>query len=416
MFGRMIQAALSRQREFLADASAVQYTRNPDGIGNALRRIGGAGSRLQTAHAVEHSHMFFGKPFGSARGAGLASHPPLEQRIARLLPHWNGKYLAPREGGARPADDVRGAGRGLGSVLGSVSGAAVVGLAGAEAKDAETAAETAGAVTQIGAPTPAHLERARELIAGLPGVLRETVRTPVGAQAVVFALLGDRQVVEVARQQQAYLDEHAAAEVAEATLRLGPEVAALDPASRLPLLDLALPALQQMHPRDRRGFEAMVDAMIGADQRLDLFEWALRQTLWRHLVGPAAARMSRDRRLADSADDLAVLLTVLAHVNFAGSARQAEAAAAAFGAGREHAPELAGAAPVTGRVSMARLTDAVDRLAMLRPLDTRRVVHACAAVVAGDRQVTVRETELLRAVAETLDVPMPPLLPGQRLI
>jgi len=166
-----------------------------------------------------------------------------------------------------------------------------------------------------------------------------------------------------------------------------------------------------LHPRDRRAFEAHLDALIGADDRLNLFEWALRQALWRHLIGPAAAKVRRRGRLANHRDDLAVLLSVLSRVDGA-----SEAAEVAFAAGAQ----VVGGLPADGGseapMGTARLTDAVDRLGTLRPADTRTVIHACAAAVASDGQVTVREFALLRAVAETLDVPVPPLLPGQRLL
>lgn len=398
-FARLIQAAVSRQREFLADASAVQYTRNPDGIGNALLKIGGLaqGSRLRTAHASEFQHLFFGSSGGGVLSAALATHPPLPERIARLLPAWDGRWRDADPARARPERDR----------AHRAAYAAVSGLAGAEAASAPAARPAMGF---IGEPTPAHLQRARELIAGLPPLLAQAARTPAGAQAVVFSLLGDRNDRAAAAAQHSYLLEHVGPIAADLTTRLTDAVAALDPASRLPLLDLTLPALKALHPRDRRAFEAHVDAMIGADRRLGLFEWALRQALWRHLIGPAAARTRRTGRLGHHRDDLATLLAVLARVD--GSDR----AAAAFAAGAGVVGGLPAQIPRADPVGTARLTDAVDRLGTLVPADTRTVVHACAAAVAADGRVTVREFELLRAVAETLDVPVPPLLPGQRLV
>ena len=90
LFGQLIQAAVSRQREYLADASSVQYTRDPSALGDALIKIGAAGSnnRMQSPHATETSHLFFSEAVGSA----FASHPPLEDRIRRLLPDWDGTY------------------------------------------------------------------------------------------------------------------------------------------------------------------------------------------------------------------------------------------------------------------------------------------------------------------------------------
>ncbi|MEE9404673.1 MAG: M48 family metallopeptidase [Algisphaera sp.] len=421
-FARLIQAAMSRQREFLADASAVQYTRNPDGIGNALRRIGGLaeGSRLRTAHAMEHSHLFFGASSRGGLTSALATHPPLASRITRLMPHWDGLYLGPRRRGVPSEEAVSHAKRNEKRAAGHP---AMMGLAGVSAdaalKERDVAVtremEMGDAVVSIGAPTPAHLARARALIEGLPSLLRQAVRTPAGAQAVLFALLCDPVRPQVVEIQWETLGRHVDLSLAELAERLAPEVSRLDPASRLPLLDLTLPALAELHPRARRSFEAGVDALIAADGRLGLFEWALRQALWRHLIGPAAARTPRRRRLAHHHEDLVVLLAVLARVD-PSPEHSKDAAEKAFAAGAAYVTGFSSSLPAANQVSMARLTQAVDRLGMLRPLDTRQVIHACAAVVAADHTVTVREVELLRAVAETLDVPMPPLLPGQRLI
>src|SRR5690606_8183592 len=91
-FGRLIQAALSRQREYLADAAAVQFTRNPSGLSGALKKIGGAGSKLDSAHATEASHMFFGNGLGNPFFGALATHPPLDKRIRAIDPRWDGKF------------------------------------------------------------------------------------------------------------------------------------------------------------------------------------------------------------------------------------------------------------------------------------------------------------------------------------
>lgn len=93
LFGRLIQAALSRQRELLADASAVQFTRNPAGLAGALKKIGSVGSKIDSAHAVEASHMFFENGLGKPFFGMMATHPPLEQRIRAIDPAWDGKFI-----------------------------------------------------------------------------------------------------------------------------------------------------------------------------------------------------------------------------------------------------------------------------------------------------------------------------------
>jgi Zn-dependent protease with chaperone function len=103
-FGRLIQAALSRQREFLADASAVQFTRNPQGLSAALQKIGGFGSQVESAHAGEASHMFFGNGLGKPFLRVLATHPPLDERIRAIDPSWDGTFPTANHGAFEELD------------------------------------------------------------------------------------------------------------------------------------------------------------------------------------------------------------------------------------------------------------------------------------------------------------------------
>ena len=192
-FGRLIQAAISRQREYLADASAVQFTRNPDGIAGALKQIGAVprGAELGTAHASEHSHMFFGEAVSSFLGQALATHPPLDRRIKKVQPSWDGTYPEPRpvareteeEPTKRKAGRRPRVGRGWGlpgteALPDVLPGVGLTGLA------------TTG-VEQIGRPTPRHVEHARELIGALPHVLRASAQTgPGGAGGGLRAVAG----------------------------------------------------------------------------------------------------------------------------------------------------------------------------------------------------------------------------------
>lgn len=422
-FGKLIQAAVSRQREFLADASAVQFTRNPEGIAGALRRIGGVsqGSKLQTAHAVEHSHLFFGSAVSSFLGGAFATHPPLPQRIAQILPNWDGTFLAPLPPKAKQRDNQRKRkettdyAQRIKDVL--IPGA--MGFAGGEtqttaAADASEHSTSESAIDQIGELTPAHIQHAHDLIAHLPAVLRSAAHTSTGAQALVFALLLDRRDLAVREKQLAYLAQQVGP-VAVLAGRLAEPAVGLPIEHRLPLLDLALPSLTRLHPQVQDQLQVHVDHLVEADRRLDLFEWALRQVIWRHLAlgGAAAGSVKRKpRRLRDVRGSLELLLSVLAHVG-----SQPGDAPAAFAAGKARLPSTLDAdlLPRDG-VSMGRLTDAVDELASLNPTDQRAVITACAAVIAADGHVTARESELMRAVAETLGVPVPPLLAGQRLV
>lgn len=407
-FGRLIQAAISRQREFLADASAVQFTRNPDGIAGALKRIGGfaSGSKMQSAHAIEHSHMFFGSAVSSFLGGALATHPPLPDRIRRIDPSWEGGFPA-----GRAASRYGGLDDGASGFAGESSPTTETSSPSA-AMGFSPGAVTSTAVEQIGELTPAHLQHAHHLIEAIPSVLRSAAQTTTGAQAVVFAMLLDCKKADVRAKQLAYLDAQSLGPVAALTQRLAGVADELEVEQRLPLLDLALPALSRLHPQVLEQWQVHLDALIGADQRLDLFEWALRQVVWRHLVAPERGGRGGKRKLSASREALSVLVSVLSRIG----ARNAREAGKAFEAAADRVPTLGIELLTSESVSMGRLTDAVDELSTLEPKAQRSVIAACAAAISADHHVTARESELMRAVAETLGVPVPPLLPGQRLI
>ncbi|MDP6057248.1 MAG: M48 family metallopeptidase, partial [Pirellulaceae bacterium] len=189
-FGNLIKAAVSRQREFLADAAAVQFTRNPRGIGGALMQIGGfsKGSAVQNPNAPEASHMFFGQAIASGLNAFFATHPPLTARIARIDPSWDGTW--PDVNGAETPEDR------------TEVDCRVAPFAGAATP------VTVAAFNQIGQPTEAHVHQAVQLLQSLPESIHNAVREPYGARAVIYTMLLDAKP-EPRRIQLEKLAKHA---------------------------------------------------------------------------------------------------------------------------------------------------------------------------------------------------------------
>ena len=244
-------------------------------------------------------------------------------------------------------------------------------------------------------------------------MLRASAQTGPGAQAVAYALLLDRDDEAVRSEQLGQLNADAPGTVAALVHRLVEPAVTLDAALRLPLLDLALPGLARMSAEEYGMFTDNIRALIRADRRLDLFEWAVRAVIERHLAprfGGGRRDRVRHRSVAAVREEVQRLLSTLTH---AGS----DDTAAAESAMRQAAGALGEAVELLPRerVSLKDLDAAVRELAGLAPLAKRRVVMACAACIEADHEVTVREAELMRIVAEVLGVPMPPLLPGQRL-
>jgi hypothetical protein len=247
----------------------------------------------------------------------------------------------------------------------------------------------------------------------LPPPVAAAVHEPYGARAVIYALLIDRDADSRKRQLE-QLQHFGEDGIDLATLRLLPEIEALDRRVRLPLIDMALPALRALSRPQYRAFVHNVQALVAADQQMDLFEWTLQRLLLAHLrphferVKPPRIRYASLERLAL---ECSVVLSTLAYVG----QRSEATIRAAFRAG---AAQIADAAPELlppDRCGLRALDAAFERLAQVQMSSLQPLLAACAACITTDRTVTPEEGELMRAIADALGCPMPPLLPGQTL-
>jgi Zn-dependent protease with chaperone function len=396
-FGNLIKAAVSRQREFLADASAVQFTRNPEGIAGALKRIGSAifGSKLVSPRAAEASHMYFAEGLGSL----FATHPPLEERIRRIDPAWNGAYPP-----ALPEDAVVGIGR---DAAAAFAGAAPHGKELLEVEDIPLQV-VKHAADQVASPSEIHREYVRELVAAMPPVVVDDAHDPYGARALIYASLLDRNA-DVRMNQLRMLEQSAEPNVFELTLSLAKPVNQLDVRARLPLVDMTLPALRAMSPSQYQDFMYCFTELVRADQRMGLFEWALHHILLRHLRPQFEKVQLRPiiyYGLQRLSGPISCLLSALARASQHDDAT-------AFEAGARQLPEVGVQLLSPDGCGLSQLNQALQELARAAPRQRGRLIDACAACICADRAVNVAEAELLRAVCDMLDCPMPPLLPGQ---
>ena len=408
-FGRLIKSAVSRQREFLADASAVQFTRNPEGIGGALKKIGGLsiGSRIEDGHAEEASHLFFGNALGRPLFGLLATHPPLPVRIQRIDPGFDGKFpwvepLRPREPAApRPSEADR---PGHARIPIPLPG----GLPGMGAA-ARMPVDAAALLASIGTTRQEQIDYAQRLLASLPDELRSAARRPRSAGALIYGLLLDDDA-EVRQIQEQRIREHAPAGVQEDLQRLRPALERLTDNARVPLVELTFPALRNLSLDEYRQFRANIEALVKADRRLALFEYTLRRMLLRHLDSHFANRKPRVVQyyaLRPLLPDCAAILSCLAHAGHqdAGEAARAFAAGGAvLAGGHSHLDMLS-----RGQCNLNVVDDGLARLTVATPQIKKRLLAACVTCIATDDQITVAEAELLRGIADALDCPMPPL-------
>ncbi len=394
--GRVLQAAVSRQRERLADASAVQFTRNPEGLKGAFVKIGGfrEGSRLSSLAAEQVAHMLFAP--GLSRRL-LATHPPLAARIRELDPRFDEREFqrvvadaAKAEAAAAAAEQARHA---MAAAAQEVSGAA-------------RAAVPAAIAALVGHPDTAHVRHARTLRLALPEEFREFVESAGAARALTLALLLARDDALRTRQNER-IAAALGREECEVVQAAAARAALLAPSLRLPAVLQVFPALRRLSRPDREKLYDLVREISRVDARIDVFEHCLAALIAHSLRDELDARMPHGGgSLTDAADALGVLFAVLARVG----APDDIAARRAYEAGLAtvlpmHRPDYA-----TWPDWPQRLDAALEKTVRLHPFAKRVVVEGMTKTVAHDNQVSVEEAELLRTVCAILQCPLPPLL------
>ena len=405
-FGRLIQSAVSRQREFLADASSVQFTRNPGGLSGALQKIGGSSSQLSSPHASDASHFFFANGLADSFFEAFATHPPLEKRIRAIDPNWDGKFKSVADERIeellqRPPKKSRLPD--FNQVLG--------GIVIAGGSDVPPVIQSNSVLPNLGNPTPLHLKYAEQLRDSLSENLQATAREPLDAMALIYALLLSPDEAQRATQL-AGLAGRATPKVSQKTIALFPEVSQAARQARLPLVNLTLPALRQLDMGQFSQFSQTLQWLIGSDGKVELFEFVLQKIVLRHLApkfGQARPTTVQFYTLKPLVPDCAVVLSALANV---GSGEPTEIQKA-FSAGAPHlrAPENSGLLLLPGgQCGVDQLDAALDRLAQAVPIIKKNLLEACVHVVGADGVMVEAEAELLRAIADTLDCPMPPFV------
>jgi Zn-dependent protease with chaperone function len=404
-FGRLIKAGISRQREYLADASAVQFTRQTRGLAGALKKIAGlpAGSQLgERADAEEVGHMLFGQ--GLSLSSWMATHPPLLERIARLEPGFDARQLQALQArwqAAPPsglAEDV---------ALGLAPAAMAGPLPQAAARIPVSPPQVAG---QVATPAQDDYARAHELMESLDEELRELAHDREQVMPLLGALLLDPDPGLRSRQHGLLAARCGEAVAARAMALRSSALARLHPALRLPLASLAFPALRR-HPRPQlETFLEAIDAMVHADGQVSVFEYCLSRLLQvqvREALDPARyARFGRTRAPGVQRE-FSILLSLLAQ---AGHPGQPEQARRAYLAGlrrvlqRDHLPY---APPAEGVLALDAVWAPLDALA---PPAKQVLVEALVDAISHDGEVAVAEAELLRTVCAILHCPLPSLL------
>ncbi len=388
-FGRLIKAAVSRQREFLADASAVQFTRNPDGIAGALKKIAGfKSSQIEHPDAESASHMFFGNGVKSFI-ALLATHPPVDERLSRLDPYFSVEWQQRSQQQAMAAEPA-------------VAATGFAAHSGSNNVTAEVVRQS------VGNHDVSHLSYAHKMMEGLPEEIWLALRAPHSAHALVLAMVVSRDVMEKIELRRVLPD--ASTELVLQTHALAALLKEVPRADWLPLLELAIPGVEELPQERVKAIHDEVDALINADKRVTLFEFSL-ATLLRHTLRERERSKPRKSHggMKQLREDLSQLLSLMVHAGHKEESQAGEAFTQA-------AQSLEGLGEIAllprKQLSLKQVEESLQRLSCLNFKFKGKVIEAATTAVMADGEVKLSELDFLRAIGASLDCPIPPLQVG----
>ena len=403
---RILKAAVSRQREYLADAAAVQFTRQTRGIAGALKKIGAysQSSLIRESDAEEISHMLFGAGLKLPRL--FATHPPLTVRIRALEPGFSENDY-PR---IDPGVDFRSAELSPQAAEGERRPAAAMALA------AEGSVPPPAAISgSVGQPGSEQVAYAMQLRASIRDPLYAAAHSADRAWLLTLALLLDRGG-GVTGRQLSLLEEQLGGDRRRAVAALYDVLSSIGAEYRLPVLEIAFPALKKRPAAEIDYLLALTRRMIDIDGEVDLYEYCFQRVL-SHGLARAGTPVGRLKASRGEVREAAVrLLGILAKRGHDSDERRREAFRAGLGEfgwadGVDYAPAGSGSVAgdsVTGG-AFGALDRSLDILSALNAAGKERIVAALAATAAFDGRLAVAEAELLRAVCATLDCPLPPI-------
>jgi Zn-dependent protease with chaperone function len=414
--GRILQAAVSRQRERLADASAVQFTRNTTGLKGALLKIAALeeGSKFVAADAEEVAHMLFAPGLDRV----FATHPPLLERIRELDPQFNPQELqdliqrgvpGPEGGGYGSAAPVRPGVPGIPGMPGGAGGAAVGTVAVLTAAGTTPAGATSGfaanagtIAAQVGRPQPGNVDQAQSLREQIPPVLRDFSDTGAHARSMVLALLLSRDPAIRDVQAQRIAQEYGGAELQTVNTAIS-AAGTIAPMLRLPSLLQLFPTLRRLPLQERQRLNALVMDLIHIDSSIDVFEFCLAKLL-ESMLNDAAGNAAPYGKLTleGSVESVHILFATLARCGSDDTQEIRAAYVAGIGGVLGSYPEYA-----TYEDWAQRTSAALSQLDQLQPQAKQKLIEGLVRTIANDGVLKVEESELLRTTCALLHCPMP---------
>jgi len=400
LFARMIQAAISRQREYLADASAVQFTRDPDGIAGALKKIGGGttGSTIQEARASEASHMFFAKV--NLFSFGMRTHPPLEKRIKAIDPSWDGGFI---DGSLPDIEDK---------------------FTRSESKktrsspsDVGLSAFAADLPNAIGESEKTNYKTGQAVRDGLDPQWILAAHDRDSSQSMILGLL-IAQDDDLRNEELDHLRANLGVKAAELAESWKIELAGLHSWQKIALIDISIPTLRRLSFPEYERFVKTARWLVASDGKVDLFEFMLEKVVERHLDSHFL-RTGFDKVRYHSIEVLrnesSVILSTLAGIGAADSGELEKA----FDAAKEKFQKDTGSSLELlppEQCSLSAVDKALDEFNLASPLVKQQILRLCALIVTDDDRLTNKEAELVRAIGDAIGGNLPPMLGQQELV
>ncbi len=404
--GRLIQSAVCRQRELLADASAVQFTRNPHGLANALKKIGGYvyGSGIKAVAAKQASHLFFGESHRSGLFSGfLATHPPLEERIRLLDPTFKGNFTIIKDSNITPqTQSTDTTHEGFYMAAAPLTASPMV-----KVKPAEI-------VSRVGKPNTESFGRSLAILAMIPAKIQQALNTPQGAASVICALLLGTDCKERATQFNVLQRAIVLQGNIEETTSFCDLITNLPQDIRLPLVELAIPSLRSLTGMEKRNFLMVINSLITADNKVTFFEFTI-QWMINKLLSETEDMSSKVTFFSYAPVGLDILI-ILRALACAGNVGNEEKARLAFAAGVAQIPELAGKNPdfsYEENIAFLQVSNALKQLNYASFKIKQSVIDACAHCAFADKTITITEADLLRVISLAMNCPLPPFAPVQ---
>lgn len=389
-FGNLIKSAVSRQREYLADSSAVQFTRNPSGIAGALKKIAGMGKiPMQCKKAQEANHLFFNDSISGFMSGLLSTHPPIQERIKRLDPAFSGKI----EKSTVPAG----------------ASSPVSGFAG---RDSKLNIQPQNIVSSIGTTQPEHIKYAAKTLEKIPDFLINAAHNPLKAEYVVYSLLfsKDKKIKEKQSQQLKQSVDKLIPE-SESIFSMGQT---LPVEYRISLLDITISTLKVVFPQNQAKIKENIQAMIKADGKVSLFEYTVYRMALRHLKSSLEKSLPakvKYHSLKPLKPECGLLLSFLAHYGI----DQDDKKISAFSKAAEKINVIGPSDFLPkDKCSLKKLDLSLEELDKTSYREKKKIVDACVTCIIADGWITVREAELIRAITDAIGCPTPPLFPGEK--